>query len=314
MIDDKKQERTGCCGSKATTKKNNNENLNTITNDDQIKNTVRNQYASIATQDKFTNDNLETEKTNKQCINDHHPHYSKEELESLPDGANLGLGSGNPITHSRIMKGETIIDLGSGAGVDCFLASKKTGKTGKVLGIDMTHEMIYKARKNAQDDDYQNVEFRLGEIENLPVADNFADVIVSNCVINLSTDKERVFQEAYRVLKPGGRIIVSDIMLNNELPEIVSKAMNSQCGCVSRAILVEDYQESIKKAGFESIEVIDRNIIAPKNKLEEFETEKVKIKLNIEGSVLEIEMSREEYEQLSNSIMTAHIRAIKPLI
>lgn len=181
--------------------------------------------------------------------------YTEEELRSVPEGANLGLGCGNPVALASLKEGETIIDLGSGAGFDCFLAAKRVGEKGMVIGIDMTPEMIDKARKNARKGKYGNVEFRLGEIENLPVADGTADVIISNCVINLSPNKKRVFEEAFRALKPGGRLMVSDIVLLKELPVAIRKRAHP-ASCVADAIMKDQYIEAVKQAGFQKVEVI----------------------------------------------------------
>ncbi|MFH1327755.1 MAG: arsenite methyltransferase [Candidatus Bathyarchaeota archaeon] len=183
--------------------------------------------------------------------------YTDKELESVPEGANLGLGCGNPTAVASLKEGETVLDLGSGAGFDCFLAANKVGKIGKVIGIDMTQEMIEKARENAKKGKYENVEFRLGEIEKIPVADNSVDVIISNCVINLSPDKESVFKETFRVLKPGGRLMVSDIVLLKELPDFVKNSIEAYTGCISGAIKKDDYLETIRKAGFHEVKIID---------------------------------------------------------
>jgi len=177
--------------------------------------------------------------------------YSEAELANVPE-ANLGLGCGNPTALGEIRKGETVLDLGSGAGIDCFLASKKTGEKGKVIGIDMTKAMVEKARKNAKKYGFANVEFRLGEIENLPVEDKSIDVIISNCVINLSPEKERVFMEAKRVLKKNGRMYVSDIVLLKELSAEQRKDEKLIAGCVGGALLKKDYLETIKKAGLKA--------------------------------------------------------------
>ena len=183
--------------------------------------------------------------------------YTEEELEAVPEGANLGLGCGNPVALASLREGETVLDLGSGAGFDCFLAANKVGKNGTVIGVDMTPEMIEKARNNAREGNYRNVEFRLGETENLPVADNFVDVVVSNCVINLSLDKRRVFKEAFRVLKPNGRIMVSDIVLLKELPDFIKDSITAYIGCLSGAMLKDEYIEAIKEAGFQEVTIVE---------------------------------------------------------
>jgi len=177
--------------------------------------------------------------------------YSKEELKVAPE-ANMGLGCGNPTALAQIRPGDVVLDLGSGAGIDCFLASKKVGPKGKVIGIDMTEEMIEKARANARKYKFTNVEFRLGDIEELPVADSSIDVIISNCVINLAPDKLKVFKEAYRVLKKNGMMYVSDIVLLKALPKEKKRDKGLLCGCVAGALLKEDYLSKMKKAGFDT--------------------------------------------------------------
>jgi SAM-dependent methyltransferase len=181
--------------------------------------------------------------------------YSEAELTAVPEGANLGLGCGNPIALASLREGETVLDLGSGAGFDCFLAAGRVGPRGKVIGIDMTPEMLERARENARKDKIENVEFRQGDIENLPVEDGVVDVIISNCVINLAPDKGRVFREAFRVLKPGGRLMVSDIVLTKPLPEFVKNSVAAYIGCVAGAALREDYLEAMRQAGFENVTV-----------------------------------------------------------
>ncbi len=183
--------------------------------------------------------------------------YTEEELGSIPEGANLGLGCGNPVALASLKEGETMLDLGSGAGLDCFLAAAKVGDRGKVIGVDMTPEMIDNARENARKSKRKNVEFRLGEIENLPVADNSIDVVISNCVINLSTNKKRVFEEAFRALKPGGRLMVSDIVILKELPEAIKKSVEAYVGCLSGAMLKEEYLNTIREAGFLNVKIIE---------------------------------------------------------
>ena len=175
--------------------------------------------------------------------------YSEHEIKAVPD-ANLGLGCGNPTAMGEIKDGMTVLDLGSGAGFDCFLAAKKAGKTGKVIGVDMTEAMVEKAAKNAKKYGYSNVDFRLGEIEKLPVDGKSVDVVISNCVINLSPDKQKVFDEAYRVLKKGGKMFISDIVLLGELTKEQKNDEELLVGCVGGAVLKEDYLKLIKGAGF----------------------------------------------------------------
>lgn len=185
--------------------------------------------------------------------------YSDVEMEAVPEGANLGFGCGNPVAIASLKEGDVVLDLGSGAGFDAFLASPKVGRTGKVIGIDMTPEMVEKARVNAQKGNYRNVEFRLGEIEKLPIEDSSVDVIISNCVINLSPEKKRVFQEAYRVLKPSGRLMVSDLVLVKDLPEMIKESIEAYVGCLAGAIKKEEYLKFIKMAGFQDVKVVSQS-------------------------------------------------------
>ncbi|HZW36185.1 MAG TPA: arsenite methyltransferase [Candidatus Deferrimicrobiaceae bacterium] len=185
--------------------------------------------------------------------------YSEEEMKSAPRGSNLGLGCGNPTALASLRKGETVLDLGSGAGFDCFLAAGQVGPGGIVIGVDMTPEMIQKARENARKGNHENVEFRLGEIEHLPAANDSVDVVISNCVINLSPAKGKVFAEAYRVLRPGGRAMISDIVLSGNLPEAVAGSLAAYAGCIAGAIRKEEYLRLMEAAGFRDVRVIQEN-------------------------------------------------------
>lgn len=182
--------------------------------------------------------------------------YTAEQTAALPEGANLGLGCGNPLALAAARPGETVLDLGSGAGIDCFLAARDVGPTGQVIGVDMTHSMIERARANAAVGRYGNVEFRLGEIEHLPVADASVDLIISNCVVNLSPDKPQVFREAMRVLKPGGRLHVSDLVLTRPLSPELQRDVDLYVGCVAGAAQREDYLGMLRTAGFAAVEVL----------------------------------------------------------
>ena len=181
--------------------------------------------------------------------------YSKEDLDRVPEGSNLGLGCGNPVAIASLRPGETVVDLGSGGGFDCFLASKEVGEAGQVIGVDMTAEMVSKARKNAEKMGTSNVEFRLGEIEHLPVADNSADIMMSNCVINLSPDKLSVYRDAFRVLKPGGRLAISDIVATAPVPDEVRRNLALVATCVGGAATIEDTEKMLEEAGFQDIKI-----------------------------------------------------------
>jgi len=185
--------------------------------------------------------------------------YDPAQLATLPEGADMGLGCGNPQAIAALKPGETVVDLGSGGGIDCFLAARQVGERGAVIGVDMTPDMITKARSNAAQGGFENVEFRLGEIENLPVADDTADAIISNCVINLSPDKQRVFDEAFRILKPGGRLAVSDVVLTAELPGDMKNDPALLAGCVSGAVTVEELTAMLENAGFTDVRIAPKD-------------------------------------------------------
>lgn len=184
--------------------------------------------------------------------------YTEEEINSVPEGANLGLGCGNPLALAEIKEGESVLDLGSGGGFDCFLASPRVGAKGKVIGVDMTPQMLSIAKRNAFQGGYTNVEFIQGEIENLPLESDSIDLIISNCVINLSPDKPAVFKEALRVLKPGGRIVISDIVLEGELPDEVRKSAAAYISCIAGAEQFDDYLDIINEAGFVDITLLSK--------------------------------------------------------
>ncbi len=229
--------------------------------------------------------------------------YSREELEAVPQGANLGLGCGNPVALASLREGETVLDLGCGAGLDCFLAAARVGESGKVIGVDMTPEMLDRARKNAREGGYGNVEFRLGEIENLPVADASVDVVISNCVINLSSDKPRVFREAFRVLKPGGRLLVSDIVLEKELPQAVRESTAAYLGCISGAALKGDYLRMIEEAGFSGVEVTQES---------RFPLDCMCNDPSAQALVAALDLAKEELENMLHAVVSAAVRAVTP--
>jgi len=229
--------------------------------------------------------------------------YSDEELKAVPEGANLGLGCGNPVALASLREGEAVLDLGSGAGFDCFLAANRIGENGKVIGVDMTSEMIEKAKENAKKGNYKNVEFRLGEIEKLPVSDNSADVVMSNCVINLSPDKGKVFREAFRVLKPGGRLMISDIVLLGELPKVIKESIEAYIGCLSGAIMKEEYLQKIEAAGFRDIKVLEETSFPVEFMANDPTAKAIIDKLNLPS---------EKVKEIANSVASVKVYAIKP--
>ncbi len=230
--------------------------------------------------------------------------YTERELKAVPKGANLGLGCGNPVALASLKEGETVLDLGSGAGFDCFLATDKVGETGKVIGVDMTPEMIEKARENASKGNYGNVEFRLGEVDNLPVANNSVDVVISNCVINLAPDKRRVFTEAFRVLKPGGRLMISDMVLLKELPDFIKKSIEAGIGCLSGAIMRDEYIGSIKAAGFQEVSIIDET---------SFPIEGIANDPTAKAIIENLEISPEKIKEVANSVISIKVSGVKPI-
>lgn len=229
--------------------------------------------------------------------------YSDADIKAAPEGANLGLGCGNPVAMASLKEGEVVLDLGSGAGFDCFIAASKVGPQGKVIGVDMTPEMLDKARENALKGKYQNVEFRLGEIENLPVADNTANVIISNCVINLSLDKPKVFKEAFRVMKPGGRLMVSDIVLLGDLPQNILDSLEAYAGCIAGASKKSDYLDAIKTAGFQDVKVVNETV---------FPTENLANDPTLKAIIKAAQITPIQIKKLASSIVSIKVSGTKP--
>ncbi len=229
--------------------------------------------------------------------------YSEEEMNAVPQGANLGLGCGNPIALASIKEGETVLDLGSGAGFDSFLAANRVGPTGKVIGVDMTPEMINRARENAAIGGYSNVQFLPGELEDLPVEDNSVDIVISNCVINLVPDKEKAFMEAFRVLKPGGRLMVSDLVLRQKLPLSIENSIEGYVGCISGAVMKDVYLDAIGSAGFGDVEVIEESPFS----LDFFVSDSTDQAIDQSPK-----MSAEEVNGFADSVSSIKVRAIKP--
>ncbi len=228
--------------------------------------------------------------------------YSDADMNAVPEGANLGLGCGNPVAMASLKEGETVLDLGSGAGFDCFIAASKVGPKGKVIGVDMTPEMLDKARDNKHKGNYPNVEFRLGEIENLPAADKSVDVIISNCVVNLSLDKPRVFKEAYRVLKAGGRLMVSDIVLLADLPKEILASVEAYVGCVAGASQKSDYLAAIQAAGFQEVKVVDETV---------YPIDFISNDPDIQAFIKESKMSKTQLKKIASSVVSVKVSASK---
>jgi SAM-dependent methyltransferase len=229
--------------------------------------------------------------------------YSAEDIAAVPEGANLGLGCGNPIALATLKPGEIVLDLGSGPGFDCFLSARRVGDSGHVIGVDMTPEMITKARENAQKGSYTNVEFRLGEIEHLPVEDNSVDVIISNCVINLSIDKAQVFREAFRVLKDGGRLMISDTVLLKPLPDFILRSVAAYVGCISGAMGRLEYIDTVKAAGFQAVQILKENPLSLDCMLNDPSARAI---------IADFHLSSEKLKELEGSLASIQLTGIKP--
>jgi arsenite methyltransferase len=253
--------------------------------------------------------------------------YDTDDVESLPDSVTgLSLGCGDPVTLATLEPGQTVLDLGSGGGIDCFLAAKQVGQAGRVIGVDMTASMIEQARANKARLGVENVEFRLGEIEYLPVGNDEVDVVISNCVINLSPDKAQVFREAYRVLKPGGRIAVSDIVTGGPLPQAIKENLSAWAGCVSGALEAKEYIRIVRDAGFEKVELTpvfwDEELIDEASKqlgldvVEDRENGSLALAMSLEdGSVAQIDLDGVEGTELNalqQAVFSAKVTARKP--
>jgi len=228
--------------------------------------------------------------------------YSDAEMNAVPEGANLGFGCGNPVAIASLKEGDVVLDLGSGAGFDAFLASPKVGKTGRVIGVDMTPEMVERAKENAKNGKYANVEFRLGEIEKLPIEDSSVSVIISNCVINLSPEKQKVFNEAFRVLKSGGRLMVSDLVLTKELPKIIKESVEAYVGCLAGAIKKDEYLKFIRMAGFKDVKVVSQSNYPMEAMANDITAQVVKNNHQI---------SREDIKNTEDAVASVKVSAVK---
>ncbi len=271
--------------------------------DDEIRKAVRDNYAKIAKKEgsccaQSSCCGGTAARATSQAVG-----YSEADIASVPEGANLGLGCGNPIALASLREGEVVLDLGAGAGFDCFLAANRVGESGRVIGVDMTPEMVEQARENAMKGSYKNVEFRLGEIENLPAADNSVDVVISNCVINLAPDKSKVFQEAFRILKPGGRLMVSDIVLLKELPDFIKSSVAAYVGCVSGAMMKDDYLETVRGAGFHGVRILDETV---------FSIECLADGAEAKAAINKVNLPADKIAEAAGSVVSIKVQGVKP--
>ncbi len=229
--------------------------------------------------------------------------YSEEDISAAPPESNLGLGCGNPVALAAIKEGERVLDMGSGAGFDCFLASSLVGPSGQVIGVDITSEMVDKARANAKKGGYENIDFRQGDLENMPVADSYVDVVISNCVINLVPNKRLVFKEAFRVLKPGGRLAISDVVLTRELPDFVKNSTKAYIGCLAGAIMKQEYLQIIGNVGFSDISVAAES---------SFPVQSLLCESRGSAAIEMPQFSPEQQKEIAESVLSIKVNARKP--
>jgi SAM-dependent methyltransferase len=228
--------------------------------------------------------------------------YSEDEIGSVPEGSNLGLGCGNPVSLATLSKGETVLDLGSGAGFDCFLAASRVGPEGRVIGVDMTFDMVQKARENAMRSNIQNVDFRHGFIEELPVDDHEVNVVISNCVINLSPDKDKVFTEAFRVLSEGGRLMVSDLVFTGKVPPEIRSSVSAHISCIAGADHRDEFLERIKKAGFSEVSIVSED---------EFPIDCISDITSLESIMDETGLEMKELSSVLSVVRSVKVHAVK---
>jgi len=272
--------------------------------DETMRQSIRERYGERAVAGTSCCSSIASSRSTSQAIG-----YSADQLGSVPRGADLGLGCGNPTALASLSKGETVLDLGAGAGLDCFLAAQAVGPTGRAIGVDMTVEMIDRARQNARSNGIENVEFRLGEIEHLPVADASVDIVISNCVVNLSLDKPQVFREAFRALRTGGRMFLSDIVLLKPLPETIKESIDAYVGCVAGASMKSDYLAAISAAGFRDVAVIEERPAA--SAFAGSAAARIVVD-DEEVDPASLDMDREKVHELAGIISSVTVRAEKP--